>query len=682
MKLLDFGIAKLLEDEPRRGPATRLTREGGSVMTPEYAAPEQVTGAPVTTATDVYTLGLLLYVLLTGKHPVAAVLRSPMELMKAVVETDAPPPSEVVPHGARRRELRGDLDTIVGKALKKDPAARYPSVTALGDDLRRSLRHEPIGARPDTIVYRARTFVRRHRVAVAAAVLLLTALSAGLYAVNRERALAQRRFMDVRQLASKLLDVDVQVRALPGSSKTRQFIVDTALEYLQRLTVDAANDPELTLEVGTAYMRVARVQGVPISPNLGQMDQADQNLRVAQGLIDSLLVTQPANRTAIVRAAQIAHDRMIIAGLRRPEDAAMAFAEKSAERLEQYLRTGEVDPSEARQVVLTYQNVARRYIRADRIDEGIRMCRRTIEVARATNQPLYAGAAQMVLAMALRARGDLEDALETVREAARVLEPPPGDTSVGGAMNFAMALIDQGGILGEVGRVSLGRFEEAIPLLERGVKIAEDLASQDPNDSNSRGPLATGEIRLAAILRDSDPQRALAAYAHALRRLAEDKSNSRARRDEVRALAGSTYPLRQLGREAEARQALDAAFERLRQLKLYPASQITPGSEADDALCALGDLEAAGGNLPRAVEIYSQLIDRVLAAKPKSETNLADAADLSRLYATLATLQRRADKVDVATALNASRVQLWEHWSAKLPKNPFVVRQLAAARTQ
>jgi tetratricopeptide (TPR) repeat protein len=682
VKLLDFGIAKLLEDEPERGSAIRLTGEGGAAMTPEYAAPEQVTGAPVTTATDVYALGLVLYVMLTGKHPVGAVLRSPMELMKAIVETDAPPPSEVVPHGARRRELRGDLDTIVGKALKKDPAARYTSVTALGDDLRRSLRHEPIGARPDTIVYRARTFVRRHRVAVAAAVLLLTALSAGLYAVNRERALAQRRFMDVRQLAGKLLDMDVQVRALPGSSKTRQFIVDTALEYLQRLTVDAANDPELTLEVGTAYMRVARVQGVPISPNLGQMDQADQNLQIAQGLIGSLLLTQPANRTAIVRAAQIAHDRMIIAGLRRPEDAAMTFAEKSAERLEQYLRTGEVDPSEARQVVLTYQNVARRYIRANRIDEGIRMCRRTIEVARATNQPLYAGAAQMVLATALKARGDLEDALETVREAARVLEPPPGDTSVGVAMNFAMALIDQGTILGEVGGVSLDRFEEAIPLLERGVKIAEDLASQDPSDSNSRGPLATGEIRLAAILRDSDPQRALAAYGHALRRLAEDKSNSRARRDEVRALAGSTYPLRQLGRVAEARHALDAAFERLRQLKLYPAAQITPGSEADDALCALGDFEAAGGNLQRAIEIYSQLIDSVLAAKPKSETNLADAADLSRLYASLATLQRRAGKVDVALALDASRVQLWEHWSTNLPSNPFVLRQLTAARTQ
>jgi tetratricopeptide (TPR) repeat protein len=681
VKLLDFGIAKLLEDEARRGSATQLTREGEAALTPEYAAPEQVTGAPVTTATDVYALGVVLYVLLTGEHPAESAVRSPMELMKSIVETEARRPSEVVPPGPRRRQLRGDLDTIVGKALKKDPAARYASVTALGDDLRRSLRHEPIGARPDTLVYRARTFVRRHQVAVAAAVLLVAVLSAALYAVNRQRALAQRRFMDVRQLASKLLDLDVQVRGLPGSSKTRQFIVDTALEYLRRLTADAAADPELALEVGTAYMRVARVQGVPISANLGQLEQADQTLQKAEAVIESLLVSQPANRTAIFRSAQIAHDRMILAGLRRPDDEAMKFARRSTERLEQYLRTGSVEPADAQQFQVTSQNVARRYIRVDQVDEGIRMSRRAIEVAAVTNQPLHAGAARLVLAMGLKARGDLEDALQAVREAAKILQPPPHEKDAGRAMNFAMALIDQGTILGDVNRVSLGRFEEAIPLFEQGVKVVEDLASQDPNDSNSRGPLATGEIRLAAILRDSDPQRALATYGHALLRLAEDKSNPRARRDEVRALSGSTYPLRELGRVAEARQALDAAFDRLKQLKLYPAAQVTPGSEAEDALYALGDYEAGAGNLPRAIEIYGQLIDRVLAAKPKPETRLADAADLSRLYASLAPLQRRAGKAELASVLDARRLQLWEHWDRQLPNNPFVRPQLTAART-
>jgi hypothetical protein len=132
---------------------------------------------------------------------------------------------------------------------------------------------------------------------------------------------------------------------------------------------------------------------------------------------------------------------------------------------------------------------------------------------------------------------------------------------------------------------------------------------------------------------------------------------------------------------ADARRALDAAFDRLNQLELYPAAQVIPGSEAEDALYALGDFEAGTGNLPRAIEIYGQLIDRVFASKPQPETRLADAADLSRLYASLAPLQRRAGKADLASGLDARRLQLWEHWDRKLQNNPFVRRQLSSART-
>ena len=133
----------------------------------------------------------------------------------------------------------GDLGTILGKALKKRPQERYASVTALADDLRRFLNHEPISARPDTLTYRGGKFVRRHRVGVAVAVAAVAGLAIALYAVNRQRAIAQRRFTEVRQLAAKLFDIDVRVRRLQGSSTTRQFIVDTSLEYLRRLTADA-----------------------------------------------------------------------------------------------------------------------------------------------------------------------------------------------------------------------------------------------------------------------------------------------------------------------------------------------------------------------------------------------------------------------------------------------------------
>src|SRR5215510_1087527 len=126
VKLLDFGIAKLLEDEAAA--ATQLTRQGEKALTLAYAAPEQVTGNAITTATDVYALGVLLHLLLTGKHPAQSSLHSPEELAKAIVESESPRLSKVIePTGKLRRALKGDLEAIVGKALSKNPAERYPS---------------------------------------------------------------------------------------------------------------------------------------------------------------------------------------------------------------------------------------------------------------------------------------------------------------------------------------------------------------------------------------------------------------------------------------------------------------------------------------------------------------------------------------------------------------------------
>jgi serine/threonine protein kinase/Tol biopolymer transport system component len=194
VKLLDFGIAKLLEGDGQSGEPA-LTLEGGRALTPEYAAPEQLKGEAVTAATDVYASGVLLYVLLTGRHPVGDGPHTPASLVKAILDTEPTRPSEVVAaaqangevtitNAGKRatspdklsRSLRGDLDTIVSKALKKDSQERYPSVKALADDLQHYLRYEPISARPDTIAYRAGKFLRRHRSSVAAALLVTLAL--------------------------------------------------------------------------------------------------------------------------------------------------------------------------------------------------------------------------------------------------------------------------------------------------------------------------------------------------------------------------------------------------------------------------------------------------------------------------------------------------------------------------
>lgn len=201
VKLLDFGIAKLLhegEDGSTDSDATELTRQAGRAFTPRYAAPEQVQGFDVSTATDVYALGVLLYLLLSGQHPTTPgdeEQTTPLERMRTLVEVAPKKLSDqVTDNKPLARELRGDLDTIVAKALKKLPAERYTNAAELAEDLRRWFNHEPISARPDSAAYIFAKFVRRHRVAVAAGSLGLLTLSAsvGVALLKGQEAQEQR----------------------------------------------------------------------------------------------------------------------------------------------------------------------------------------------------------------------------------------------------------------------------------------------------------------------------------------------------------------------------------------------------------------------------------------------------------------------------------------------------------
>jgi tetratricopeptide (TPR) repeat protein len=192
VKLLDFGIAKLLEAESEAGTAT-LTDLAGGALTPEYAAPEQVTGTPITTATDVYALGVLLYILLARRHPTGQDLRTRAEHLRAVIDVEPVHLSAATTDARLKRHYPGDLDNIVAKALKKRPDERYASVTAFADDLRRYLNHEPVAARPDSLGYRTAKFLRRHRGPVAVATLVVVALVAATGVAWRARTIATRQ---------------------------------------------------------------------------------------------------------------------------------------------------------------------------------------------------------------------------------------------------------------------------------------------------------------------------------------------------------------------------------------------------------------------------------------------------------------------------------------------------------
>jgi eukaryotic-like serine/threonine-protein kinase len=172
-KLLDFGIAKILDDEPQSG-GGHATVTMVRLMTPEYASPEQVRGEPVSTATDVYSLGVVLYALLTGRRPYPASSKSSHDIIQAVLGTEPEKPSTA------NRRLRGDLDNIVLKALRKEPERRYASVEQFSEDIRKHLAGLPVSARPDTLAYRGSKFVRRHKWAVIAATLAVLALLGGM----------------------------------------------------------------------------------------------------------------------------------------------------------------------------------------------------------------------------------------------------------------------------------------------------------------------------------------------------------------------------------------------------------------------------------------------------------------------------------------------------------------------
>jgi serine/threonine-protein kinase len=265
VKLLDFGIAKLIEQEDG-GAATLLTHDGSWALTPAYAAPEQLTGGPITIATDIYSLGVVLYLLLCGRHPYASPAQSPADLVTAIVHTDPPRLSDAVIGGDQpaadvetravnrattadrlRRLLRGDLDIIVAKALKKNPQERYSSVAAFAEDLRRYLAHQPIGAMPDTLAYRSAKFVRRNRVAVVFGTLAVLAMAGGLAGTmtqarraTQQAALAIEQQQRAEAVRDFLVDVFKETEpAIPGAP------LPTVLDVVKNAVREARANPSM-----------------------------------------------------------------------------------------------------------------------------------------------------------------------------------------------------------------------------------------------------------------------------------------------------------------------------------------------------------------------------------------------------------------------------------------------------
>jgi len=695
VKLLDFGIAKLLEGEGQLGAATLLTHEAGSALTPQYAAPEQLTGRPVTTATDVYALGVLLYVLLSGQHPAGSGPHSPAELVKAVLEIEPPRASDAIPadnsnliaerRGTTpdklRRGLRGDLDTIVGKALKKNPQERYASVTGFADDLRRYLKHEPITTRPDTLAYRSAKFLRRNRAVVAfsaaAIALVIGSLATGLLIANRQRKAAERRFEQVRQLANKFIALDNDIRGLPGSTKVRMEIVSDSLQYLTSLGSDVHRDKDLALEIAYAYVRVAHVQGDPTSPNLGQFPEAEASLEKAENFVDSVLSVDPSNRRGLFIAATIAHDRMVLADEQDRRDELVAWADKASERVERFMSLGNVDPKDVYSMAYFEQNIAYGYDNARHFQRALQASRRALEISEpVASAHRVHGSILGALTIARWQSGDLDGALQTAQEAIQLDEKQAAGGHASLRINLANSLYTKAMILGKQdAEPSLGRSRDALAVLQRGLDIGEELAKMDSIDYLSRRSVATTGLEIANILRHNEPQKALVVYDHALARIREAKTNVSTQLTAADLLAGSSYALRWLGRDEEARRRIEDAFQLLRDARQYPADTVEPMSRADHVIRAEADDYAETGQLDKAISAYTKLLDKLMAWKPDPLNDLRDATCLSRTWTALANLLRRSGRKDEALQLEAQRTELWNHWNSKLPNAQFLLRQ-------
>jgi non-specific serine/threonine protein kinase/serine/threonine-protein kinase len=295
VKLLDFGIAKALDAEAL-GQTTGLTRHTGRLMTPEYASPEQVRGEPVTTATDVYALGVLLYELLVEARPYPLSSYSAIEMERVICQTEPPRPSAAAAPPLRKR-LRGDLDNILLKALQKSPSERYRSAEQFAADIRAHLDGRPVLARPATLAYRAGKFVRRHKTGVAVAALVTVSVAGGIASTLWQGRIAERRFQDVRKLArSYIFEVYAGVENLPGATPLRKLLATRATEYLDRLALDSGRDRGLLEELAQAYAKLAQVEGSAYRAHTGESGSALSNFRKAIAINERLIAMAPGDR--------------------------------------------------------------------------------------------------------------------------------------------------------------------------------------------------------------------------------------------------------------------------------------------------------------------------------------------------------------------------------------------------
>jgi serine/threonine protein kinase len=492
-RLLDFGICKLLLANPME--AAETMTQGMGMMTPDYASPEQVRGEPVTVASDTYSLGAVLYELLTGARPHKIGKYTPMELERSICETPT------VRASAVRPELRGDIDNILMRAMAKDPTRRYGTVDQFAEDIRRHLDNRPVVAAPDSVWYRSRKFMERHHRLVFATAVTVLLLAGGLVYAERQRRLAEQRLQEVRQLANRFVfDVHDAVRELPGSTKARRLIVSTALEYLERLSADAKSDPSLARDLAAGWLRIGDVQGWVLGSNLGDTEGAQKSYVRARELADAGGAT-----TIAIEAIRHQGD---VAAYTGKLSVAQEFFDEAAQRARKALEAGG-----DRQVLSYLAGVelasSRNQRLLDNVDASLASARQAAAMyaslaAVEGNKPewqLAKAAAAAGVGMALARKGQLDEARDQYQNAVtalqQALERDPNNSRTKRELMLAWSHV--GDVEGSPTSSSMGNRAKALTAYAEMTKIAEELLAADGDDQRALGDLGIARMRVAAV---------------------------------------------------------------------------------------------------------------------------------------------------------------------------------------
>lgn len=650
-KLLDFGIAKLLTPRPDEDSATTECRQ----WTPDYTSPEQVRGGAITTRTDVYSLGLILYELLCGQRAQTADLSSPLALDRSICESEPAPPST----WSGDRQLRGDMDTIVAMAICKDPKRRYDSAAALSGDIERYLQGRPVMARPKTWAYRTGKLIRRRRWAMATAAMVLATAVAGVVATVHQAGRAERRFQQVRWLANAFVfDVHDRIQYLPGATEARKAIVTTGLRYLESLRPDAAGDPGLALELAAAYQRIGDVQGHPLLSSLHDTAGARTSYTAARVLLDSLVQKHNARaqfamadvlyRLALVDFAQgrpkvseqdLGQSRAILRSLkeRRPGD------------VDALKLSGDISSEIAREATVQHERLAARAA----AEETVEAARRLAALQPSSVEALeYLAVAQSTLGSAYRAAGQAERAAASFRDSAvnreQLVSRSPENVAY--RRNLMMSYGHLADTLGVPRGGGLGDLTGADDALSKAVGIARELMRQDPADRTARNDLANALFRSGDVLLAQPPR-----AADALRRfeeseqlfsglIKEDPANERGRINLMYVQRKIGESLELVGRNAEAARKLEAVrilvstFAGTRDEMNARAASALASVDLARIRAAAGDPSAVG--LARSVALEIPKIPLGSTGLPWGEATLY--ADLGRVFLQLA---RRDDAI-------------------------------------